>query len=162
VQGNRPRASKLRASSVRAEREQRTGDATRRGDPTRCYAGVPTVFLQHTGVSRGGSAREQENLEVRGGVGIATQFGSIISSQGPTMSSSSYPSLITQPTTITTGHHEEYPSGHLPPTTIPWQVSSSPTEPRHRRALLIADPIHRENSLSTCSSPQPRLPQGLP
>jgi hypothetical protein len=60
VQGNRPRASKLRASGVRAEREQRAGDATRRGDPARGYAGVPTVFLQHMRVSSGGLAHELE------------------------------------------------------------------------------------------------------
>jgi hypothetical protein len=33
VQGNRPCASRLRASGVRAERERRTGDATKRGGP---------------------------------------------------------------------------------------------------------------------------------
>jgi hypothetical protein len=43
VQGNRPRASGLGASGVRAEREQRAGDATGRGDPAGGYAGVPTV-----------------------------------------------------------------------------------------------------------------------
>jgi hypothetical protein len=80
---------------------------------------VPAVFQQHTRVSRGGLAREQENLEVRGGVGIANQSGSIISSQGSTTSSSSYPSLIAQPTTVTTGHHGEYSSGHSSPTTTP-------------------------------------------
>jgi hypothetical protein len=71
VQGNRPRASRLRASSMRAVQEQRTGDATRHGDPTGGYAGVPTVFLQHTRVSSGGLAREQEDPEVRRGVSIA-------------------------------------------------------------------------------------------
>jgi hypothetical protein len=75
-------------------------------------------------VGRGSSTREQEDPEVRGGVGIANQSGFIVSSQGSTTSSSSYPSLIAQPTTIT-------------------------TEPRHRRALLIANPVHRGNSLST-------------
>jgi hypothetical protein len=120
VQGNRPRASRLRVSGVRAEREQRTGDATRRGGPAGGYAGVPAVFQQHTCVSRGGSAREQEDLEVRGGVGIANQSGSIVSSQGSMTSSSSYPSLIAQPTTVTTGHRGDYPSGHPPPpTTFP-------------------------------------------
>jgi hypothetical protein len=68
---------------VRAEREQCAGDATERGDPAGGYAGVPTVFLQHTRVSGGGLAREQENPEVRGGVGIANQSGSIILSYGP-------------------------------------------------------------------------------
>jgi hypothetical protein len=74
VQGNRPRTNKLRASGVRAQREQRAGDATRRGDPAGGYAGVPTVFLPHTHVSRGGLAREQENPEVREGISIANQI----------------------------------------------------------------------------------------
>jgi hypothetical protein len=68
---------------VRAEREQRAGDATGRGDPAGGYAGVPTVFLQHTRESSGGLAREQENPEIRGGDGIANQSGSIILSHGP-------------------------------------------------------------------------------
>jgi hypothetical protein len=148
VQGNRPRASRLGASGVRAERERSTGDATRRGDPAGGYAGVPTVFLQHTCMSRGGLAHEQEDPEVHGGVGIANQSGPIGFSQKSTTSSSSYPSLIARarpqhleeapgppsslfnpcmpehhclakPTTATIGHREEYPSGHSPPTTIP-------------------------------------------
>jgi hypothetical protein len=68
--------------------------------------------------------REQEDLEVRGGVGLANQFGSIISSHDPR-----------HPATSTRHHH---------------------------RALLITNPVHRGNSLSAYSSPQPRLPQGLP
>jgi hypothetical protein len=95
VQGNGPRASRSRASGVRAVQEQCAGDATGRGDPAGGYAGVPTVFQWHTCMSRGSSTREQEDLEVRGGVGIAYQSGSIISSQGSTTSNSSYPSLIT-------------------------------------------------------------------
>jgi hypothetical protein len=83
VQGNRPRVSGFRASGVRAVREQCAGDATGRGGPAGGYAGVPAVFQQHTRMSRGGSAREQENLEVRGGVGIANQSGSIVLSYGP-------------------------------------------------------------------------------
>jgi hypothetical protein len=116
----RPRASRLRARGAGAEQEQRAGDATRHDGPAGGYAGVPAVFRQHTCVSRGGSAREQEDLEVRGGVGIANQSGSIVSSQGSMTSSSSYPSLIAQPTTVTTGHRGDYPSGHPPPpTTFP-------------------------------------------
>jgi pentatricopeptide repeat protein len=39
------------------------GDATRRGDgPAGGYAGVPTVFLQHTRVSRGGLAVSRKTL----------------------------------------------------------------------------------------------------
>jgi hypothetical protein len=129
----------------------KTGAARRRYDQARW----------HTCVSRGSSTREQEDREVRRGVGIANQSGSIVSSQGSTTSNSSYPSLIAQPTTATTDHREEYPSGYSSPTTIPWQASSSPTEPRHHRVLLIANPFHRGNSLSACYPPQPRLPQGL-
>jgi hypothetical protein len=68
--------------------------------------------------------REQKDLEVHGGVGLANQFGSIVSSHDPR-----------HPATSTL---------------------------RHRRALLITNPVHRGNSLSAYSSPQPRLPQGLP
>jgi hypothetical protein len=141
--------SRLRARDTGAKQERRAGDVTRRGGPARNYAGVPTVFMQHTCVSRGSSTREQEDREVRGGVGIANQSSSIVSSQGSTTSNSSYPSLIAQPTTATTDHREEYPSGYSSPTTIPWQASSSPTEPRHHRALLITDPVRHGNSLST-------------
>jgi hypothetical protein len=162
VQGNRPRACRLGAIGAGAEQKRRTGDATKRGDPAGGYAGVPTVFQWHTRVSSGSLAREQENPEVHGGVGIANQSGSIVSSHKSTTSNSSYPLLIAQPTTVTTGHREKYLSGHSPPTTIPWQASSSPTEPRHRRALLIINPVHRGNSLSTRSPPQLRLPQGFP
>jgi hypothetical protein len=110
---------------------------------------VPAVFQRHTRVSRGSSAREQENPEVRGGVGIANQSGSIISSHKSTTSSSSYSSpivrarpqhlmkarepshrassipvyrnivAVAKSTTAATGQSEENPSGHSPPTTIP-------------------------------------------
>jgi hypothetical protein len=62
MQGNGPRASRLRASGVRAVQEQCAGVATGRGDPAGGYAGVPTVFLLHTRVSSGGLACEQETL----------------------------------------------------------------------------------------------------
>jgi hypothetical protein len=192
MQGSRPRTSSLRARDAGAKQERCAEDATKRGGPAGGYAGVPTVFLQHTRVSRGGLAREQENPEVRGEVGIANQSGSIVSSHKSTTSSSSYSSPIVRarpqhlkkapglfhrassipvcrniiamakPTTTTTGHREKYLSGHPPPTTIPWQASSSPTEPRHHRALLIANPFHRGNLLSAYYPPQLRLPQGLP
>jgi hypothetical protein len=55
---------------------------------------VPTVFLQHTCVSSGGLAREQENPKVREGVGIANQSGPIGFFLEPTTSNSSYPSPI--------------------------------------------------------------------
>jgi hypothetical protein len=85
---------KGRQSYILCEQEWRTGEATRHGGPTRSYAGVPTVFLQHTRVSRGGLAREQENPEVHGEVGIANQSGSIVSSHKSTTSSNSYSSPI--------------------------------------------------------------------
>jgi hypothetical protein len=167
------------------------GDATRRGDdPAGGYAGVPTVFLQHTRVSSGGLAREQENPKVHGGVGIANQSSSIVLLDGPRHPATPIPrwsseqdhdtsrKLVTplieplflrwnivavaKPTIVATGHHEKYPSSHSSPTTIPWQASSSPTEPRHHRALLIDNPVHRGNLLSAHSSSLPRLPQGLP
>jgi hypothetical protein len=91
MQGNRPRACRLGVIDAGAEQKRRTGDATKHGGPAGGYAGVPTVFLQHTRVSSGGSAREQENPEVRGGVSLANQSGSIVSSHKPMTSSSSYP-----------------------------------------------------------------------
>jgi hypothetical protein len=91
VQGNGPRASRLRASDVRAVQEQCAGDATGPSDPAGGYAGVPTVFLQHTRVSSGALAHEQENPEVHGGVGIANQSGSIILSFGPRHPATPFP-----------------------------------------------------------------------
>jgi hypothetical protein len=44
VQGNRPRASRLRARGVGAEQEQRAGDVTRRDGPAGGYAGVPAML----------------------------------------------------------------------------------------------------------------------
>jgi hypothetical protein len=206
VQGNRPRASRLRASGAGADRERSTGAAARYGGPAGGYAGVPAVFQRHTRMSRGDLAREQEDREVRGGVGLANQSGSIVSSHKSTASSSSYSSLIARarpqhleeapepphrassnpfaetsspwqkPTTVTTYHRGDHPSGHSPPTTTPpRQAFSSPAEtlqshlgalpvpePRHRRALLTADPIRRGNSLSARSPLQPRLLQSSP
>jgi hypothetical protein len=147
VQDNRPRASRLRASGVRAVQGQYAGDATERGDPAGGYAGVPTVFLQHTRVSSGDLAREQGNPEVCRRIGIANQFGFIVSSQGSTTSSSSYSSSIVRarpqhlkkacepsyrassdPFAETSspwqadyhrhGSREEYLSSYLPPTAI--------------------------------------------
>jgi hypothetical protein len=192
VQGNRPRASRLRASDVRAEREQRAGDATGRGDSAGGYAGVPTVFQQHTCVSSGGLAREQENPEVRRGVGIANQSGSIVLSHGPRHPAAPIPRrsseqdhntsrklvnpLIELLRSLYAGTSSPWQSRLsspritvrntspviLHPLQIPWQASSSSTEPCHHRVLLTADPFHRGNSLFACSSPQPMLPQGLP
>jgi hypothetical protein len=142
---------------------------------------VPTVFLQHTRMSSEGSTHEQESHEVRGEVGIANQSSPTGFFLESTTSSNSYSSPIDQarpqPLEETPGspprvssipeyrniiavatsaivamdHREEYLSGYLSPTTIPWQTSSSPTEPHHRRALLTTDSVHRGNSLSVCS-----------
>jgi hypothetical protein len=94
MQGKRPRACRLEAVDAGAEQKRRTGDATKRGDPAGAYAGVPTVFLQHTRVSSGGLAREQEDPEVRGRVGVANQFGLVDFSHKSLASSSSYSSPI--------------------------------------------------------------------
>jgi hypothetical protein len=140
---------KGRQSYILCEREWRTGAAARRDSPAGNCAGMPDVFLQCMCVSRGSSTHEQENPEVRGGVGIANQSGSIISSHESTTSSSSYSSSIAQArpqhfkeasgpsyrtspdplrrnivavaksTAVTTSHREEYPSGYSSPTTIP-------------------------------------------
>jgi hypothetical protein len=96
MQGNRPRACRLGAVGVGAEHKRGTGDATKRGGPAGGYVGMPDVFQQHTCVSREGSAREQEDLEVHGGVGIANPSGSIVSSQGSATSSNSYFSSIAE------------------------------------------------------------------
>jgi hypothetical protein len=58
MQGNRPRACRLGVIDAGAEQKRRTGDATKRDGPAGGYAGVPTVFPQHTRVSSGGLARK--------------------------------------------------------------------------------------------------------
>jgi hypothetical protein len=192
VQGNRPRASRLRASDVRAEREQRVGDATGRGDSAGGYAGVPAMFQQHTCVSSGGLAREQENPEVRGGVSIANQSGSIVLSHGPRRPAAPIPRrsseqdhntsrklvnpLIELLRSLYAGTSSPWQSRLsspritvkntslviFHPLQITWQASSSSTERRHHRVLLTTNPFHRGNSLSAYFSPQPRLPRVLP
>jgi hypothetical protein len=54
---------------------------------------------------------------------------------------------VAKPTIVATDHRKEYLSGYPPPTTIPWQASSSSTEPRHRRALLVTNPVRHGISL---------------
>jgi hypothetical protein len=82
------------------------------------------MFQWHTCVSRGNSTREQENPRVRGEVGIVNhdiqQF---------------LPSLIAQPTAITTNHRGDYPFSHSLPTTIPGKLL------RHPRNLIIVELI---------------------
>jgi hypothetical protein len=83
MQSNRPRACRLGAVGAGAEQKQRTEDATKRGGPAGDYAGVPTVFMQHTCVSRRDSVHEQKVPVVRGGISIANQSGSIVLSHDP-------------------------------------------------------------------------------
>jgi hypothetical protein len=83
MQGNRPRACRLGAVGAGAKQKWCTGDATKCSGPAGGYAGVPTVFQQHTRMCSGGSAREQGNPKVRGGVGIANQSSSIVLSHSP-------------------------------------------------------------------------------
>jgi hypothetical protein len=145
MQGNRPRAYRLGAVDAGAEQKRRTGDATKHGGPAGGYAGVSTVFLQHTRMSSGGSAREQENPEVRGGVGIANQSGSIVSSYKSTTSSNSYSSLIVQ----------ARPQHTLKKLLNPHRASSIPV---YRSIITVATSAiiatdHREEYLSGHSSP---------
>jgi hypothetical protein len=85
---------------------------------------------------------EQEDLEVRGGVGLTNQFGSIISSHDPRHLATSalhHPrGLPLRPSSTC-----DNPSR---------QTSSSSTESRHRQVLLIANSIRHGTSLSVCSS----------
>jgi hypothetical protein len=154
VQGNRPRASGLRASGVRAVQEQRAGDATKRGGPAGGYTGVPAVFQRHTRMSRGGSAREQKNPEVCEGVSIANQSGPIVSSHKSTTSSSSYSSSITR----VRPQHLEETLGPPPPieplqslyagTSSPWQ--SQPPSPQvtvRNIPLAILHPLQSPSKL---------------
>jgi hypothetical protein len=97
-----------------------------------------------------GVTREQEDLEVRGEFGIANQSGSIVSSQESTTSSSFYPSSIAE-------QNRKSPRGlSLQPSSTHGnhfqQTPSLPTGSRHRRVHLIADSVHRGNSLSVCFS----------
>jgi hypothetical protein len=90
---------------------------------------VPTVSQRHTRMGSEGLTREQEDLEVRGGFGIANQSGSVVSSQESTTPSNSYLSSI---------------------------IRARPQHPKKarelsHRVLLIANLVHRGNSLSACS-----------
>jgi hypothetical protein len=147
---------KGRQSYTLCEREWRTGAAATHGGPASNCVGMPDVFVQCICVSRGSSTCEQENPEVREGVGIANQFGPIGFSHKFTTSSSSYSSPIARarpqhlkitqakPTTVTTDHRKGYPSSHSLPTTIPRQASSSPDEPLqfHLAILPTLEPRH--------------------
>jgi hypothetical protein len=192
VQGNGPRASRLRASGVRVVQELCAGDANGRGDPAGSYAGVPAVFQRHMCVSRGSSTREQENPEVREGVGIVNQSGPIGFFLESTTSNSSYPSPIVRarPQHLKKAREPSYRafSNSFARTSSLWQsqlllpritvrnIPPAILHPlqlpgkllRHPRNLvtveLFSSPIlfAMGNSLSTRSPPQPKLPQGLP
>jgi hypothetical protein len=77
---------------------------------------VPTVFQQHTRVSRGGSALEQENLDVRKRVGMANQLGPIGFSHKSTMSSSSYskPIIRARPQHLKKAREPSYRASSIP------------------------------------------------
>jgi hypothetical protein len=175
VQSNGPRASKLEVDGVEAERERRpcewlrkyagsarTGAVRSRRVSSCASRGVRSAMLWHRMcVGRGSSTREQENPRVRGEVGIANPFGSIVSSHDPR-----HPTVLTPRGSLNRYHHESPRRILLRPSSTHGnpsrQTSSSPTESRHRRALLVTNSIHCGNSSSTCSPLQPRLPQGLP
>jgi hypothetical protein len=147
MQSNRPRASKLEADGVEAERERRpcewlrkyagsarTGVVRSRRVSSCASRGVRSAMLWHRMcVGRGSSTREQENPRVRGEVGIANPFGSIISSHDPR-----HPTVLTlvdRSTAITMNHHGDYSFGHLPPT-----ATYSPGKLlRHSRNLAIVE-----------------------
>jgi hypothetical protein len=91
---NRSRASKLEADGVEAKRKRRpcewlrkyagsarTGAVRSRRVSSCASRGVRSAMLWHRMcVGRRSSTREQENPKVRGGVGLANQSGSIVSS----------------------------------------------------------------------------------
>jgi hypothetical protein len=128
-----------------AEQKWRTGNVTKPDGPAGGYAGVPAVFQWHTCVSRRSLTREQENPEVCGGISIANQSSSIVSSNKSTTSSSSYLSPIDQ---VRPQHLEETPGS-------PPRVSSIP---EYQNVITVATPAivamdHREEYLSGYSSP---------
>jgi hypothetical protein len=145
MQSNKPRASKLEADGVEAEREwrscewlrkyadsARTGAVRSRKGSSCASRGVWSAMLWHRMcVGRRSSTREQENPRVRGEVGIANPFGSIVSSHDPR-----HPTVLTlvdHSTAIITNHRGDYLFGHLPPTaTIPDKLL------RHSRNLITS------------------------
>jgi hypothetical protein len=124
---NEPRASKLEADGVEADRERqpcewlckyagsaRTGAVRSTKVSSWASRGVRSTRLWHRMcVGRGSLTRERENHKVRGEVDIANPFGSIVLSHDPR-----------HPATSTL---------------------------RHRRTLLVANFVHRGNSFSACS-----------
>jgi hypothetical protein len=175
MQSNKPRASKLEADGVEAERKRQpcewlrkyAGSARTRAVRSRrissCASrGVRLTRLWHRlCVGRGSLTREQENTRVHGEVDIANPFGSIVLFQGPR-----HPTVLIPRGSLNRYHHESPRRLLLRPSSThdnpSRQTSSSSTESRHRRAHLIVDPVRHGNSLFTRSSPQPWLSQGLP
>jgi hypothetical protein len=103
---SRPRSSRRRRSAygttsrkekLWSEGGSRTGqarrnlEATKHDSPAGSSTSVPAVFLWHTCVSRRSSTREQENPRVRGEVGMANPFGSIVLLHGPRHPTTPFP-----------------------------------------------------------------------
>jgi hypothetical protein len=167
-QGNRPRACRLGAVGAGAEQKRRTRDVTKHGSPAGSYAVVPAVFQWHTCVSRKGLAREQENPEVREGVGIANQSGPIGFFLESTTSSSSYPSPIVRarPRHLEEAREPSYRASSDPfaRTSLPWQSRlSSPRITVRNTSPVILHPLqfpknffvtHETSSLSSTSHHQ--------
>jgi hypothetical protein len=107
--------------------------------------------LSGTRMDSEGLTREQEDLEVRGGFGIANPFGSIILSQESTTSSSTFLSSIAKQ------DHKLPRELPLRPSSTHYnhsrQTPSSFTESRRRQTFLFADPVRHGSSLFTRSSP---------
>jgi hypothetical protein len=150
--GNRPRACRLGAVGAGAEQKRRTRDVTKRGSSAGSYVGVPAVLQWHTCVSRRSSTREQENPEVRGGVSIANQSGSIVSSHGPR-----HPTVLIPRGSLNRYHHESPRKLLLWPSSTHGnhsrQTPSSSTKSRHRRAFSLRRSCSPRNSLFTRCSP---------
>jgi hypothetical protein len=103
-------------------------------------------------VSSGGLAREQENPEVRGRVGIANQSGLIGFSHKSTTSSSSYPSPIVQarPQHLKKARESSYRSSSDPfaRTSSPWQSRlSSPRITMRNTSPVILHPLQSPGKL---------------
>jgi hypothetical protein len=105
MQENGPCASKLEADGVVAERERqpcewlrkyagtaRTGAIMSRRVSSCTSRGIRSAMLWHRMcVGRGSSTRGQENPRVRGEVGIANPFGSIVLLHGPQHPATPFP-----------------------------------------------------------------------
>jgi hypothetical protein len=156
--------AELHDPKVRAELNRRVRECERK-----CFAGGRLDSIQQARVcarqqatreqiksqgcvDRGSSNREQEDLEVRGGVGLASQFDSIVSSHDPRPLSTS-----------ALRRHGNYSFGHLPPTAT---MLGRPL--RHPRDLVIVELFSSPILFATgihfllVLPPHTKLPQGLP